>query len=146
MALLIIDDPMLALIVRFANCCESVDVSQEEFLRQQLEEIHAYIAGCPKAREQERVLEWIESNAERYRRNWQEKVVADQASANRCPDCPLVEREQGVYCEIHGRWLKILSQYTAGETSSHQYVEDSLILLRQHKERLRVKVVDDIAI
>lgn len=137
MGALAIDDPMLALIARFAGCCEGLDVSEEAFLRQQLGEIRGYIERYPEGEKQERAMDWIARNAERYRRNWQKRAVAAQASTSRCPDCPLDPRPGGARCEIHKRWLDVLNLYMSGETSSRQYVETSLDLLRGHKERLR---------
>ena len=134
----VIDDPMLALIARFAGCCENLHVSEETFLRRQLEQVRDYVARYPPDQRQARALEWITRNAEHYRRSWQKELVADEAPTSRCRDCPLERRRAGaIRCEIHGRWLGLLNRYMAGETSSREYVEDSLSLLRKHKERLR---------
>lgn len=132
-----IDDPMLALIARFAGCCSKLDVSEETFLRQQLDEIRRYVGSFPPEQTQERALEWVAGNAERYRDGWRKNLIASEASSNRCPDCPLEERSDGERCEIHDHWLEVLNLYVVGETSSRQYIEDSLGLLRRHKERLR---------
>ncbi|MEA3277149.1 MAG: hypothetical protein U9Q81_18055 [Pseudomonadota bacterium] len=132
-----IDDPMLALIARFAGCCEQLDISEETFLRQQLDEIRDYVGRYPEEQTHERALEWIARNAERYRRNWKKNLVTGQAAASRCPDCPLERRDVTDRCEIHDAWLEVLNLYVAGETSSQQYVDDTLSLLRRHKERLR---------
>lgn len=132
-----IDDPMLALIARFAGCCDKLDVSEETFLRQQLDEIRDYVGRYPQEENQDRALEWIARNAEQYRSDWTSDLVADRASSSRCPDCPLESQGDGGRCEIHGFWLEVLNLYITGETSSRQYVEDSLALLRGHKERLR---------
>ena len=132
-----IDDPMLALIARFAGCCSKLDVSEESFLRQQLDEIRRYVGSAPKEQTQEKALEWIAGNAERYRDDWKTKLIASEASSNRCPDCPLEDQGGSGRCEIHDRWLEVLNLYVEGETSSRQYVEDALDLLRSHKERLR---------
>lgn len=137
----VIDDPMLALIARFAGCCENLHVSEETFLRGQLEQIRAYVDRYPPDQRQARAMEWIARNAEYYRRSWQRELVADEAPTSRCPDCPLQRRKPGaIRCEIHGRWLRLLNRYVAGETSSREYVEDSLKLLRRHKERLRASI------
>lgn len=64
-------------------------------------------------------------------------LIAGEAVASRCPDCPLERRGDAETCEIHERWLEVLSLYVSGETSSRRYVEDSLGLLRRHKERLK---------
>jgi len=132
-----IDDPMLALIARFAGCCSKLDVSEESFLRQQLDEIRRYVGSAPKEQTQEKALEWIAGNAERYRDDWKTNLIASEASSNRCPDCPLEDQGGSGRCEIHDRWLEVLNLYVKDETSSRQYVEDTLGLLRRHKERLR---------
>jgi len=132
-----IDDPMLALIARFAGCCSKLDVSEEAFLRQQLDEIRRYVGNFPPEQAQEKALEWIAGNAERYRDDWKTNRIASEASSNRCTDCPLEDQGDSGRCEIHERWLSVLDLYVAGETSSQRYVEDSLGLLRRHKERLR---------
>lgn len=137
----VIDDPMLALIARFAGCCENLHVSEETFLGLQLQEIHAYVDRYPPDQRQVRAMEWIARNAEYYRRSWQKELVAGEAATSRCPDCPLERRKLGaMQCEIHGRWLGLLNRYITGETSSQEYVEDSLDLLREHKERLRTSI------
>jgi hypothetical protein len=132
-----VDDPMLALIARFAGCCATLDVSEEAFLRQQLDEIRGYVGRYPQEQKQERALEWIARDAERYRRSWKKNLIAGLANSSRCPDCPLERQTEAERCEIHNRWLELLTRYIARETSSQQYVEDSLDLLRRHKERLR---------
>lgn len=131
-----IDDPMLALIARFSGCCEDLDLSQEAFLREQLQRIRDHVASFPPDQQQEQALEWIVRNAERYRRNWLQQAVADRASASRCPDCPLQRSDAGETCEIHAGWVALLDRYTAQETSSQEYVAETLDLLRRHKSRL----------
>ncbi len=132
----VIDDPMLALIARFSGCCEDLDLSQEEFLQEQLQRIRDYVGQYPLHQQQERALEWISRNAEQYRRNWLQQEVAHQASASRCPDCPLRRADDGATCEIHERWLELLGRYVAGGTSSQEYVDETLELLRRHKSSL----------
>ena len=132
-----VDDPMLALIARFAGCCSILDVSEDAFLRQQLDEIRGYVGRFPQEQQQEQALEWIARNAERYRRSWKKNLIAGEASTSRCPDCPLERRGDAGTCEIHERWLDVLNLYVSEETSSRRYVEDSLVLLRRHKEKLK---------
>ena len=43
MSVFSIDDPMLALIARFALCCEDPQVSEAAFLRQQCDQIREYV-------------------------------------------------------------------------------------------------------
>lgn len=132
-----VDDPTLALIARFAGCCSTLDISENAFLQQQLDEIRGYVGQFPQERQQEQALEWIARNAERYRRNWRKNLIAGEASSSRCPDCPIERRGGTETCEIHERWLEVLNLYVSEEISSRRYVEDSLDLLRRHKERLR---------
>ncbi len=58
-----IDDPMLALIARFAGCCSDTTVSEEVFQREQVLQVRAYIESFPPDQNQERALEWISRNA-----------------------------------------------------------------------------------
>ena len=134
------DDPMLALITRFAACCEDPEVSEGAFLRHQCERIREYVKDVSEDQRQERALEWITRNAEDYRQKWHESVVAKEAAASRCADCPLQRRNKMTTCEIHQRWLELLNQYVVGGISSKSYVVDTLNLLRQHKERLKIRV------
>jgi hypothetical protein len=134
------DDPMLALITRFAACCEDPTVSEEAFLQQQCDQIREYVKGVSEDQRQERALEWITGQAEDYRRKWHTNVVAQQAPLSRCPDCPFEGRGGPSTCEIHGRWLELLNQYVAGTISSKDYVLDNLNLLRLHKEQLKKRV------
>jgi hypothetical protein len=127
-----IDDPMLALIARFAGCCDHMDASEEDFLRRQCDQIRGYVERYPADQRQQRALEWIFGNAESYRQKWRQQLVTEAASASRCPDCPLERRGDTSICEIHERWLDLLNRYLSGETSSQVYVEDTLNLLRQH--------------
>lgn len=140
MSVFSIDDPMLALITRFAACCDDPEMSEEAFLRHQCDQIREHVKDASGDQRQERALEWIMRNAEDYRRKWHENVVAQEAPASRCPDCPLQRCKEGTTCAIHERWLELLSQYVAGDISSKTYVVDTLNLLRQHKERLKTRV------
>jgi hypothetical protein len=97
----VIDDPTLALIARFAGCCADLDLSQEALLQEQLQRVWDFVGQYPPEQQQERALEWISRNAERYRRNWLQQAVAQEAGASRCPDCPLQRRDDGATCEIH---------------------------------------------
>jgi hypothetical protein len=132
-----IDDPMLALIARFAACCTDREVSEEAFLRQQCEQIYEYVKNDPEDQRQERALEWVMHNAEAFRRKWHENAAAQAALASRCPDCPLERQDDATTCEIHERWLELLNRYVARDISSRAYVVDTLSLLRDQKERLK---------
>lgn len=133
----VLDDPMLALIARFAGCCSNLEASEEAFLRDQCNRVREYVESYPGDQRQQRALEWITRNAEAYRRKWQQQLVSEQALASRCPDCPLESGDDASTCEIHELWLDLLRQYLNGETSSEDYVAETLKLLRLHKERLR---------
>ena len=136
-----IDDPMLALIARFAGCCNDMKVSEEDFLRRQCDQIRAYVESYPPDQRQQRALEWVTRNAEEYRRKWLRQVVTDEALLSRCADCPLERRARGETCEIHGRWLDLMKRYINGDITSDAYVNDTLDLLRRHKQSLRMSVL-----
>ncbi len=136
-----IDDPMLALIARFAGCCNDMKVSEETFLRRQCDQIRAYVESYPPDQRQQRALEWVTRNAEEYRRKWLRQLVTDEASLSSCPDCPLERRDRGDTCEIHGRWLELMNRYINGDITSKAYVDDALNLLSQHKQSLRRSVL-----
>jgi hypothetical protein len=136
-----IDDPMLALIARFAACCTDHRMSEETFLRHQYDQIRNFVGDAPEDQRQERALEWIVHNAEEYRRKWHRKVAAEAAPDSRCPDCPLEGQDDAKTCEIHERWLGLLNEYLAGAISSRAYVVDTLNLLRDHKAQLKSRAV-----
>ncbi|MBE7482085.1 MAG: hypothetical protein HS104_19170 [Polyangiaceae bacterium] len=135
----IVDDPMLALIARFVLDVQHIDVSDEQFLQEQLRSIERYVDGFPADQRQERALEWIEEHAQRYRVAWQRRVVADQLADRRCRDCPLVREDSGSRCEIHAKWSSLLDEYLHDRISSRKYVEDALGLLKDHKSRLAAR-------
>lgn len=132
------NDPMLALIARFVVDVDSVDVSENEFLQQQIQVLQTFLEGFPESERDERALEWVEHRAERYRHTWQQRVVTDEITDRTCPDCPLVANKGRTRCEIHDQWVSLLDRYVADEMTSRKYVEDTLKLLVEHKERLRV--------
>ena len=132
----IVDDPLLALIVRFVVGQDKLDISDEEFVQRQLETLREYVDRFPADEHTARAMEWVAKNAESYRRSWQQNVVARSAPSQRCPDCPLAGSVGQGHCEVHARWLKLLRTYMAREIGSEAYVEDTLELLRQHKTDL----------
>ena len=134
----VVDDPMLALIVRFVAGDRDVDIRNDEFLQRQLKTILNYIGRFPEAEREARTLEWIQTNARRYRREWQRNAIASRLTDERCPDCPLIRDDEGSHCQIHERWLEILNEYANNAISSAQYVRDTLDLLEAHKARLKV--------
>ena len=135
----IVDDPLLALIVRFVTRDDGIDASDQEFARRQLATLKSYVAGFPESERSERAMEWVEQHAESYRRDWQKKIVSHRMVNQRCPDCPLrAERDDSLTCVIHRQWLQLLNEYLNDEIDSRKYVSDSLVLLREHKNELKL--------
>lgn len=134
----IADDPTLALITRFVGEAQNLDLSDAEFLLQQIAAIEQYVALFPAAERQIRAMEWVETYARRYRQQWQKQAAVGVLAHARCPDCPLDGGDQTAPCAVHERWLNLLRRYAATEISSHEYVEDSLKLLGQYKDQLKV--------
>jgi hypothetical protein len=137
----VVDDPMLALISRFACGEGQLQLSQGEFLLDQIAAIQRYVTLFPAEQRNRRALEWIEEHAKRYRQAWQRKAVYERATQTRCPDCPMAEEGLTDHCAIHHRWLDLLNRYTAGEVSSRRYVEDTLRLLTDYRTRLKVSTL-----
>ena len=140
----IVDDPMLALIMRFISKDKHLDISDEEFLQRQLAEIKDYVGQYPPEQETRRTMEWIERYAEEYRKDWQKNMAARQSSTRRCPDCPLIESDSSsfceIYCEIHHQWQDLLQSYIGDNITSKKYVEDTLRLLEEHKTNLKISL------
>lgn len=134
----IADDPMLALIVRFAAEAQKAEISNAEFLLQQAAAIERHTAQFPASERNARAMEWIATHARQYRRQWQKIAVAQALGKTRCPDCPLLGDSRSAHCEIHAFWLKLLQHYIADEISSQEYVESTLKLLDQYKNRLKI--------
>jgi hypothetical protein len=134
----IVEDPMLALITRFVTDTRELGLSNDDFLRAQVRAIQEHVSRHPEAERQARALDWIEQHAERYRLTWQRAQVAAQVGDRRCGDCPLVSSGASTHCEVHTKWVALLEDYVAGRTSSREYVEEALALLRAHKSRLAV--------
>lgn len=137
-AMYIVDDPMLALITRFMGDTQHPNVSDAEFLLRQIAAIEQYIEQFPPSERNAHAMEWIAAHAQQYRRQWQKNAVAQALIKARCPDCPLAGGQRSLRCEIHDVWLKLLQQYIADDISSQEYVENTLKLLGQYKNRLRV--------
>ena len=134
----IADDPTLALITRFVGEAQNLDLSDAQFLLEQIAAIEQYVAPFPAEERQGRALEWIETHARRYRQQWQKQAAVGVLAQARCPDCPLDGGSRTAPCAIHERWLDLLRRYAATEMSSEEYVADSLNLLRRYKDRLKV--------
>lgn len=134
----IVDDPMLALIMRFVSRGEFLKTSGEDFMRRQMLAIGHYVRQFPPEEKSQRAMEWIERHAERYRQAWQRNEASRELSDQRCPDCPLVANASNSHCLIHERWQGLLQSYANDEISSTEYVEDAMRLLAEHKTQLRV--------
>jgi hypothetical protein len=136
-----VNDPMLALLTRFAWGDGQLHLAQEEFMLDQIATIQRYVEPFPAGQQDRVALEWIEQYAERYRQAWQRKAVYAQAAQTRCPDCPLADEGLTANCDIHHRWLDLLNKYIADELSSKRYVEDALHLLTDYKKHLKVSAL-----
>jgi hypothetical protein len=134
----IADDPTLALITRFVGDAENLNLSDAEFLLEQIAAIEQYVAPFPAEERQTRALEWIETHARHYRQQWQKQAAVGVLAHARCPDCPLDGGDRKTPCAIHDRWLELLRRYATTEMSSEEYVADSLNLLSRYKDRLKV--------
>jgi hypothetical protein len=133
----VVDDPFLALILRFVVDSDGPDAANEEFLQHQLKELRMHLAGFPKTEHRSRAVEWIAEHAARYRRDWERNTLARRTVYLRCADCPLAELGATEFCEIHEQWLYLLHRYLTDETTSRQYIEDALALLAQYKAQHR---------
>jgi len=134
----VVDDPMLALIARFVAGSREFGISDEELQQRQIRAIRNYVSRFPEEERQKRAMEWIEANAERYRRQWQRAMVAECLTDTRCFDCPLLLDDTASQCEIHDRWKEALDRYLEDAISAAQYVESTLKLLEAHKNRLKI--------
>lgn len=132
----IVDDPMLALIARFVMDTEHLDMSDDHFLRAQVQAIEAHVHQFPEDQRQSRALEWIDQHAKQYRIAWQRRAVVDGLTQRRCSDCPLVRDDAGARCKIHAEWVRLLQDYVDDKVSSRQYVEEALRLLKDNKAML----------
>ncbi|NMQ18550.1 hypothetical protein E4P82_04655 [Candidatus Competibacter phosphatis] len=84
-----VDDPTLALLSRFVGDTHDLQLSDAEFLLQQVAAIEHYTKQFPAEERQARALEWIETYALQYRRQWRRQAVIDALAQMRCADCPL---------------------------------------------------------
>jgi len=134
-----LDDPTLALIARFV--VEDVDelkLSDEHYLQHQINEIKRQIEKFPEEQQEQFALAWIREHAERYRRDWRKKIFTETALDKRCADCPLIHDNPTSSCVIHKRWVELLKEYIAGEINSDKYIEETIHLLKEHKNSLKV--------
>lgn len=138
--MLIHDDPLIALILRFVVDTEDSGYDAEEFLQRQLRAMRQYLARFPQEERSTRAMEWIGKHAKRYRRDWEKNTVASRTVYLRCADCPLAGLHAADQCEIHEQWLYLLHRYLNREVTTRHYVEDALSVLREYKEQQKVRV------
>jgi hypothetical protein len=132
----IVDDPLLALILRFVVDTDQSPDANEQFLQIQLRAMRRYLDRFPEQEQGERAMDWIERHAKEYRRSWQRREASRRTFHLRCVDCPLAGLGMAEHCEIHEQWLYLLRRYISGEVASAGFVEGALELLRNAKEHL----------
>ncbi|VAX35603.1 hypothetical protein MNBD_UNCLBAC01-1914 [hydrothermal vent metagenome] len=135
-----INEPMMALILRFVGRSQGITFYNDEFIQKQLKTIQKYIQNFPPEEQEERAMGWIEEYASKYRTQWEKETIHKEFFNCQCSDCPLLKESSAKHCEIHEHWLQLLNQYTSGEINSKKYVKNSLNLLTQNKENLKVKL------
>ena len=141
--MLIIDDPMLALIARFvAKDIDNLNVSDETFLQDQITEIRRHIERSPKTQQQQLALEWIKEYAEQYRHEWRRRTFSKAVFDKRCADCPLIHDSSSSVCIIHSKWVALLKEYVGYDIGSDEYIEETLNLLEQNKTNLKVSAIN----
>jgi len=141
--MLIIDDPMLALIARFvAKDIDNLNVSDETFLQDQITEIRRHIDRSPKIQQPQLALEWIKEYAEQYRHEWRRRTFSKAVFDKRCADCPLIHDSSSSVCIIHSKWVALLKEYVDDEIGSDEYIEETLNLLEQNKTNLKVSAIN----
>lgn len=137
-----IDDPVLALIARFVvDDLDDLSISDEVFLQNQVEEIFSHIKHAPEEQRQHLALAWIKDHAERYRQNWIRNSLSRCVSDKRCTDCPLRHGRSSEYCSIHSKWVILLNEYITGKIDSEEYIEETLHVLNQYKNELKVSAL-----
>ncbi len=135
-----IDDSLFALILRFAGFDQKLSFHPDEFFKKQLQEIRAYVDQYPPEERGRQAIKWIEQYAGEYRKTWNKEIINKEVLEHKCPDCPLKNGNDTGHCEIHDQWMELLQKYVADEIDSQEYVENTLSLLADHKENLRVKL------
>lgn len=134
-----IDDPLLALILRFVVAEADSDLPHEACMRLQVTLIQEHIAAFPPEDREAHAIEWVEQHARRFRKDCRGKLIAAAlADEAKCRDCPLLETAGGSPCIIHKRWAALIHAYVDKQLSSAEYVRNSLALLQNHKDQLKV--------
>ena len=140
--MIIIDDPVLALIARFVvDDLDDLSISDEAFLKSQVETICSHINNAPEEQQQQLALAWIKEHAERYRQEWFRKSLTKSVSDKRCQDCPLQHGSGKEFCAIHSKWIILLNEYVTDKIDSEKYIEETLYILNQHKNDLKVSEI-----
>lgn len=137
----LIDDSKLALIMRFVGIYRSINLEDNEIIHKQFQIIQDYVNKFPPDERGLRANEWIELNARLYREVSKKEIITERFANQRCPDCPLSGHSNLEHCQIHDQWMELLRQYIADDIDTTKYVEDTLNLLSQHKEYLRIRLV-----
>jgi hypothetical protein len=138
----IIDDPVLALIARFVvDDLDNLSISDEAFLKSQVETIYSHINNAPEEQQQQLALAWIKEHAESYRQEWFRKSLTKSVSDKRCQDCPLQHGSSKQYCSIHSKWIILLNEYVTDKIDSEKYIEETLYILNQHKNDLKISEI-----
>lgn len=133
------DEPMLALMARFVGTeIAELELSNEDYLQRQFDEIKAYIKNFPEQAQEQAALDWIREHAEHYRRQWQKLTLSKLLLDQRCADCPLIDDGSEAACMIHNRWVGLLKEYIAGGIGADRYIEETLRLLNEHKNELKI--------
>lgn len=140
--MLVADDELLALILRFVALDKKKDTTHEVFMRQQVQAMQQYIQGFPEEQQAERAMEWVQERAVQYRHNWQNREAERRGFGARCKDCPLRWRGIQKHCEIHEQWVYLLQCYITGSLTSKDYVEQVLGLLKTQKKQLKHRLSD----
>ncbi|MCG6863115.1 MAG: hypothetical protein LJE70_17855 [Chromatiaceae bacterium] len=134
-----IDDPLLALILRFVVAEADSDLPHAACMRLQVTLIQEHISAFRAEDREARAIEWVEQHARRFREDCKGKLVAAAlAEEARCRDCPLLETSNRGPCVIHEYWASLVRRYVNKQLSSAEYVRNSLALLQEHKEKLKV--------
>ena len=76
----VVDDAVMALILRFVVNNDDMDSPDNEFLKRQIKTLRKYLAQFPDEEHGTRAIEWIGQHAARYRRDWERSTVASRIS------------------------------------------------------------------
>ena len=71
-----IDDPTLALIVRFVGSNSVEPIPQQECMRLQVALIRDHVANFPSEQQEAQAMAWIEEHAQRFREECRGKLLA----------------------------------------------------------------------